>query len=191
MKKILMTIVAAFVATTMSAQDMWVGGSLGFTSTHKQGNTYSNQTITVIPEVGFNLDENMDIAIALGYTHNKYTSSNCKNTFVINPYLRYKFVKVGNFSAFADCGIQYSTAHTRGYKENTNNFGAAIVPGIAYAISDKVTLVSHLGDGLYFNHGWNKGFEGDSDYPAQSASHTNSLGFTLFNGVTFGAYISL
>ena len=64
-----------------------------------------------------------------------------------------------------------------GAEENINQFGAAVVPGIAYAVSNKVTLVSHLGEGLYIKHSWIK-----------DAIRTNDYGFNLFNGISFGAY---
>ena len=48
---------------------------------------------------------------------------------------------------------------------------------IAYSVSDKVTLASHLGDGLYYNHTWMK-----------DVARSNEFGFNLFHGISFGAY---
>lgn len=192
MKKILMTIAAAFVAVSMNAQDLWVGGSLGYTSSHDQGNTYSDQTLTVKPEIGFQFSENLDFAIALGFSRNVYDNATpSRNTFSIQPYARYKFLKAGGFTAFVDGGLDYSTTHNKGDKNNTNKFGVFVTPGIAYAVSDKVTLVSHLGNGLFFNHEFREGFEGDADHAAQRPIHTNNLGLQLFNGVSFGLYVNL
>jgi hypothetical protein len=192
MKKIVMTLVAAFVAVSMNAQDVWVGGSLGFTNSHSQGNTYNTSDVTVKPEIGFKFDENMDFALALGYTRHVSESAAIasQNAFSITPYVRYAFLKAGNFSAFVDGGLDYTTIHTNGQKNNVNQFGVFVTPGIAYAVSNKVTLVSHLGSGLYYNHQYRKDFDGDADYPAQAGIHRNNFGFELFNGVTFGAYVS-
>jgi len=188
MKKIMMTLAAVAVAATMNAQ-VWVGGEVGFTSEHVNGLGTEN-VAAIRPEIGYSLNEKFDVAIALGYTHssdklNKKLGNDkfFTNSFEINPYLRYKFVKAGNFFAFIDCGINYATTHYSGnydgakFSENENQFGASIVPGIAYSVSEKVTLVSHLGEGLYYNHQWMK------DY-----YHQNNFGFHLFNGITFGAY---
>ena len=188
MKKILMTLAAVAVATTMNAQ-VWVGGELGFTSEHLNGVGTEN-VFTVKPEIGYSLNEKVDVAIALGYSHssdkvNKKLGGDkfFANAFEINPYIRYKFVKAGNFFAFIDGGVNYTTTHYSGrydgakLSENENEFGVSIVPGIAYSVSDKVTLVSHLGEGLYYNHQWMK-----------DTYHQNNFGFHLFNGITFGAY---
>lgn len=191
MKKILMTLAAVAVATTMNAQ-VWVGGELGFTSDHTNGNKDANgasittKHLFVKPEIGYNLSDQFAVAVALGYDYsNTFVST---NTWSINPYLRYSFVKAGNFSAFLDGGLTYSTEHERGHKKNTNGMGVFVKPGIAYNVSEKVTLVAHLGDGLYYSHKWNASFDGDDKYPAQAAKHRNLWGLELLNGVSFGAY---
>ncbi len=187
MKKILMTLAAVAVAATMNAQ-VWVGGELGFTNDHTCATGVSTKAFFVKPEIGYNLQDNLAVAVALGYQYNGTTGSTHINTWSINPYVRYSFVKVGNFSAFLDGGLNYSTSHTKGYKKNTNAFGVFVNPGIAYNVSDKVTLAAHLGRGLYFNHSWNASFDGDSNYPAQASSHSNHWGLELLNGISFSAY---
>ena len=176
MKKIMMTLAAVCVAATMNAQT-WAGGELGFTGKHINGAENSNTTFSIKPEIGYNLDDNLAVAVALGYTHTNPASGSNSNAFSINPYLRYTFVKAGNFSAFFDGGLDYTTTHTQGADKNSNSFGVSVVPGLAYAVSDKVTLVSHLGDGLYFKHYWYEG-----------VSRSSSYGLNLFNAISFGAY---
>ena len=194
MKKILMTLAAVAVAATMNAQ-VWVGGELGYTTSHKVGNKTTDKVLSIKPEVGYNLSDKFAVAVALGYS---YASSlkdddlnitfNHVNTWAINPSLRYTFVKVGNFSAFLDGGIEFASQHAKGYKKNLSTFGVSVKPGIAYNVSDKVTLVAHLGDGLYYAHKWNKSFEGDTKYAVQPSNNWNKFGFQLLNGVSFGAY---
>ncbi len=182
MKKIMMTLAAVAVAATMNAQ-VWVGGELGFTGSHVNGIDNTEKTFTIAPEIGYNLDDNFAVAIKLGYGYASTQDlgalgrhSNV-NSYIINPYARYTFAKAGNFSAFVDGGVNYSTIHVQGADKNINQFGASVVPGIAYAVSNKVTLVSHLGEGLYIKHSWIK-----------DAIRTNDYGFNLFNGISFGAY---
>ena len=181
MKKILMTLVAVAMATTMNAQT-WIGGELGFSSSHVNGEKNTNKQFFVSPEIGYNLDDNLSVAIKLGYEHSSVLKIEDQllenvNAYTINPYVRYAFVKAGNFSAFIDGGIFYTTAHFKDSDNNYNQFGAAVTPGIAYAVSDKVTLVSHLGDGLYYNHEWIK-----------DLTHANNFGFNFLNSISFGAY---
>lgn len=177
-----MTLAAVAVAATMNAQ-VWVGGELGFAASHVNGSDNTDKTLTIAPEIGYNLSDNWSVAVALGYS---YASSQAianlgsfdnVNTYAIKPYARYTFVKSGNFSAFVDGGINYATIHVKGADNNFNQFGVSVVPGLAYAVSDKVTLVSHLGSGLYYNHTWMKDF-----------AHVNDYGLNLFNGISFGAY---
>ncbi len=189
MKKIMMTLAAVAVAATMNAQ-VWVGGEIGFTGNHTNGSDETAKTFDIAPEIGYNLDDNFAVAIKLGYCYTNnfdldelmgttpgVLGTLSANAYTINPYLRYTFVKAGNFSAFIDGGINYTTNHFRGGENNVNQFGAAVVPGIAYAVSDKVTLVSHLGKGLYWNHSWIK-----------DAYRNNSYGLNLLNSISFGAY---
>jgi len=186
MKKILMSLAALAVAATMNAQ-VWVGGEVGFTTNHTNGSDHTAKEFSIAPEIGYNLSDNLSVAIALGYGHTSdfdgtkfgipgMTLSNV-NAYSIKPYARYTFVKAGNFSAFVDGGLKYNTAHAQGIENNFNQFGVFVTPGIAYSVSDKVTLVSHLGDGLYFNHTWVK-----------DNVRSNGVGFKLLNGISFGAY---
>jgi hypothetical protein len=193
MKKILMIAVMAVAALNANAQ-AWVGGEIGFTSSHTNG-VGTEKLFTVKPEVGYSLNEKFDVAIALGYSYaSEKTHKNLGrekfsvNSFEINPYVRYKFIKVGGFFAFVDGGIGYATTHFKGVSNNVNTIGVNITPGIAYAISPKVTLVSHLGEGLYYNHEWQK----SGEYEGMGYGyHANNVGFRLFNGITFGAYVNL
>jgi opacity protein-like surface antigen len=188
MKKILMTLAAVAVATTMNAQ-VYLGGTLGFTQDHASNSKVSTNMFTVSPEIGYNLNEKFAVGAALGYTYEGTTGAAHKNTWKINPYLRYTFVKAGNFSAFADGGLEYETAHTKGLKKNTNTFGFRVNPGIAYNVSEKVTLVAHLKNGLYFNHSWNGEFAGDDNYPVQASSHANHWGLDFSSlKLQIGAY---
>ena len=182
MKKIIMMAVMAVAALSANAQ-VWVGGEVGFTSSHVNG-LGTEKYFTIKPEVGYSLNDKFDVAIALGYSYSsdklnknlggyKFNS----NAFEVNPYVRYKFVKAGNFFAFVDGGLGYATTHYQGVDKNENKFGVYVAPGIAYSVSNKVTLVSHLGEGLYYNHEWMK-----------EAYHQNNVGFRLFNEITFGAY---
>lgn len=192
MKKIFMMAVMAVAALSANAQ-VWIGGGIGFTSSHTNG-VGTEKEFTIKPEVGYSLSDKFDVALALNYTyasekaHKKLGGGKFSaNEFGISPYARYKFVKAGNFFAFVDGGIEYSTTHYKGYSTNDNMFGVYVTPGIAYAVSNKVTLVSKLGKGLYYNHEWTKAgkYEGVVEY---GSAHANNAGFTLFNGIEFGAY---
>jgi len=188
MKKIMMTLAAVAVAATMNAQ-AYIGGSLGFTQDHVSNSKVSTNMFTVAPEIGYNLNDKFAVGVALEYTYNGTTGAHHTNKYGINPYVRYTAIKAGNFSAFIDGGLNWDTEHTKGLKKNDNTFGVRVNPGIAYNVSEKVTLVAHLKNGLYFNHTWNGSFEGDENYPAQEAAHANHWGLDLSSlRLQIGAY---
>lgn len=204
MKKYLLTVaVAALVAVSANAQ-VWVGGEFGFTFNHENGSNVTEKTFDIKPTVGYNLSDNLAVAIELGFSHLSNPSTaievpnqggsttNVTNTWSIKPFARYTFLKAGSFSAFVDGGLNFATTHYRGYKKNGSTFGAFVKPGIAYNVSEKVSLVAHLGDGLYFNHTGMASYEGDTGatpkYGAQVGGHSNAWGLKLINSISFGAY---
>jgi len=177
MKKIFMTLAAVAVAATMNAQ-LYVGGTLGFTSTNNKtectvnGVTQSTELTTTNfdfgPEVGYKLNDKMAVGLALtfGYTSQetaKNPDTKDKTTnFAIKPYFRYTFVQFGKVGLFADGQIGIETGKTtREVNTNgattstdikTSGFSIAIVPGVSYQASDKISVVAKLGNGLGF---WN------------------------------------
>lgn len=167
-----MTLAAVAVAATMNAQT-WVGGSLGFSTSHTNGAEKNVKHFSIAPEVGYNLNDQWAVAVALEYTHHNGVS----NTWSVKPYARYTFLKAGDFSFFADGGLDYSTTHTNGVENNANSFGVFVIPGISYAISEKVGLVAQLGEGLTYTHSWTK-----------DSYRKNRLALDLSNVITFGAY---
>lgn len=192
MKKIIMMAVMAVAAVSANAQ-VWVGGSLGFnTEKAKFGDVElsSGTSFEISPEVGYNLNEKWAVALALGYSHNDNTTINfagmevegMSNQFSIKPYVRYTFVKSGNFSAFCDGVLDYSTTHINGVENNFNSWGISVVPGIAYAISPKVSLIARLGK-IGYQHDY---FDEGVDYRTN-----NKFGVNLSNAISFGAYVNL
>lgn len=67
--------------------------------------------------------------------------------------------------------------HESGVEDNTNTWGIAIKPGLSYAISEKISLVAHVG-----NLGWSFAKQGDVK--------TNEFDINVTNAITFGAYVS-
>lgn len=178
MKKFMMIAVMAVAALTANAQK-FVGGSFAFASSHVNGKDNSEKTFIVKPEVGFELSDKFDAILGIGYTHQNDAQST-SNTWSFEPTLRYNAVKVGNFGAFVDGGVYYAFTHVNGAENNKNSLGFNITPGIAYELSDKVSVEAKLGDGLYYDHSWTK-----------DVKRTNEFGFTLFNQIMFSVYYNL
>jgi len=207
MKKIFMMAVMAVAALSANAQ-VWVGGEVGFntnTNTVKVSGISSDKTtnyFVIAPEVGYNLNEKWAVAMKLGFNHSDNNAeitelvnssydlnlrSTATNAFSINPYVRYTFVKAGNFSFFADGGVGYASIHVNGtsdYMKNINQFKVGINPGVTYAISPKVTLVAHVGD-LSYQNMWCKAKNVDLKVSQ------GKFNISLWNSISFGAYVNL
>ena len=193
-------ILAALVAVaSLSANaQVWVGGEVGFSAgkTTNNGTKFgSGADFNLIPEIGYTLNDKFDIAVAIGIAHNNgngkaYAGSEGydaygmvlddvnRNAFTLNPYVRYKFANAGDFTFFVDGGFSYTMIHYSGNDDNANQWGLGFKPGIAYNISDKVSLVAHIGrlDYNFFKQGDIKNNEFNMGVSG--------------NNLTFGAYVS-
>ena len=207
MKKFFVMAVMAVSALSANAQ-WWAGGEIGFnttTNTQKINGVKTDATsnnFTIAPEVGYNLNDNWAVALKIGYAHNENNteiadliesnsvlilpSKVATNAFSINPYVRYTFVKAGNFSAFVDGGVGYSSIHVNGMSDiinNVNQFNVGINPGVAYAVSPKVSLVAHVGD-LSYQNMWCKAKNVDVKVSE------GKFNISLWNSISLGAYYS-
>ena len=174
MKKMILTALVAVASLAANAQ-VWVGGEVGFSATKttidgdKQG---AAAAFNLLPEIGYTLNDKFDIAVAIGIAHNNgngkaYAGTEGydayrmvlddvnRNAFTLNPYVRYKFANAGDFTFFVDGGFSYTMIHYSGNDDNANQWGLGFKPGIAYNISDKVSLVAHIGrlDYNFFKQG--------------------------------------
>ena len=84
MKKLVFTLVAAFMAIISADAQVYVGGS--FNLTHDKNTDITN--FTIAPEVGYNLNKNWAIAAEIGYTHVKKDEAKA-NAFSFAPYARF------------------------------------------------------------------------------------------------------
>lgn len=194
-------ILAALVAVaSLSANaQVWVGGEVGFSAgkTTVDGTKFgAGADFNLIPEIGYTLNDKFDIAVAIGIAHangngKAYTGTIGKfdaggkgigdynrNAFTLNPYIRYKFAQAGDFTFFVDGGFSYTMIHYSGNDDNANQWGLGFKPGIAYNISDKVSLVAHIGrlDYNFFKQGDVKNNEFNMGVSG--------------NALSFGAYVS-
>ena len=204
-------VLAALVAVaslTANAQ-VWVGGEVGFSAgktTYDGEKLGAGANFNLIPEIGYTLNDKFDVAIAIGIAHKNFngepyagtanhdlvvtgiveefemgSQNNNRNSLVINPYIRYKFAKTGDFTFFVDGGFSYERIHySKGFEgaNNATQWGLGIKPGIAYNLSDKVGLVAHVGD-LSYNFFKMKDLK----------NNEFNMGLTG-NNITFGAYVN-
>ena len=167
----------AVCAVSANAQT-WAGGSLGFNVKDYEGMDKSQMTFEIAPEVGYSLNENWDVAVALGFTsisnENGYKDNNVTK-FEVSPYARYTFAKSGIASFFVDGYVGFGSYKPKGV-DATTTFKIGVRPGVKVALSDDVCLVSTLG---------NLGYTSVKDT-------YNEFGFNVDNStIKFGLYFNL
>lgn len=144
MKKILMTMVAAFAAMSMNAQ-LYVGGSFAFEawSSQKKAGDKSETVFKLMPEIGYNLTDEWAIGTVIGYQSDKFNGVNgiSESAFTIAPYARYTFTKLGKVNLFVDGGVGFTSASKADWTELQIGF----LPGLAVNLTDNLSFVSHIG----------------------------------------------
>lgn len=167
MKKILMTLALAAFAFTANAQ--WVlGGNIGVDHQNNHGNDYiagstSSTDISIMPKVGYQLNENMQIGAQVGYVYDydrnyinpagsvdDYTSDK-SHSIVIAPYLRYNVGQWKNFTFFCEgtlsltLGLESSTynsvtGNTTDWGDSYTSFGINVTPGLNYKLTENISM---------------------------------------------------
>ena len=182
---------AALMAVTMNAQNnMYVGGSLGYSTRSYDGSTLDTQ-FSLIPEFGVQFNENMGVGVELGYSSDKDESTanltTTTSTFKFSPYFRYTAIKMGNLSFFGDGKFSYSTSKTENKTNNgnttdqtVNGWGLYVQPGMAYSLNDKFSLVAKFGNIIGYS---------SSKPDVSGAKSTNRFQLlNLTNNISFGFY---
>ena len=146
MKRIILTIAAIFALVfTASAQKWYVGGGAGLELSfeNNKGTNGGKFGLTINPEVGYNINEKFAVgaAIALGFETVWESSAKAQPAFLFSfdPYFRWNFLKLSDrFNLFADATASF------GCNGQLFAYGFAIRPGLSYAFSDKLSLVTHF-----------------------------------------------
>lgn len=190
MKKIFAFAVAiiATMGISVAAQDskMYVGGQLGFwhesDGISVNDRSFSTNSLTILPEVGYNLDENWAVGTQIGYSLNHICGAGISShLFQFNPYARYSFYKSdnGKVSLFVDggAGIGAGWTHYDSGDESSTavTWNIGLKPGVAFHPSEKFSIVAHLGL---------LGYEGANN--AAKAGGYKSQGGLLFNANNMG-----
>ena len=177
MKKILMTMVAAFAAVSMNAQ-VYIGGSVAIEawSSQKLAGDKSETAFKIMPEIGYNLSDEWAIGTVIGYQSDKFNGVNgvSESAFSIAPYARYTFAKLGKVNLFVDGGLAFTSAS----KADWTEIAVGFQPGLAVNLNDKLSFVSHIGF-----LGW------DQLNPDGDDNNISKFGLNLdATNITFGLY---
>lgn len=175
-----MTLVAAVMAVSVNAQG-YFGGSIGVASV-KNGSADAETVYKFVPEIGYNLNSEWAIGVALGYqkgacdlVYSSYGQDVDTEVLGISPYVRYTALNTKYVNLFLDGGVGFEN-----YKDLGNNFNIGLRPGVAVNFNDKISFVAHLG------------FVGFSSFsPKGDGDSSNMVGVDLNgNNVLFGVYFN-
>ena len=178
MKKILLLAVVLFASLNASAQ-WYIGGSVGFGSVKPAGGD-SEAVFYILPEIGYNLNDKWAVGAIVGYHKgdgisaaiNSNSQINLIEEFIINPYARYSAITWDPVTLFFDGSLAFASVIDRGTR-----FGLGVKPGIAIALTDHISFVTHLG------------FVGfDTFSPKGGGGSSTSFGVDFRNNCTFGVY---
>lgn len=143
MKKILVLLFAVMATMAVNAQ-LYVGGSVGFSSVKPEGGK-SVSTYKIMPEIGYNLSDNWAIGATLGYAKIEMNEELMKG-FEIAPYVRYTFVKSDLLNLFVDGQVSFNSSKPDGDgAESISTFGVGIKPGLAVNLSENISLIAKYG----------------------------------------------
>lgn len=195
MKKIILVALMAVLGVAANAK-YYAGGSLGFWHEGEKGD--ATTTVAILPEVGMQFTEKIDLGAIVGYQYNHGNSDMGKydgNVFQIFPYARYNFFTTGIVTVFCDgkagFGIgatkyktiaDYDPAGAPLYRDRTKTaclWEVGLNPGIAVKLNDHFSVVAHVGF---------VGYKG-ANHGARDAGYKEKWGLSLSgNDLTFGLY---
>lgn len=156
MKKLFLTIAVALgMFSAANAQsNMWVGGTAGVWSSKVKGSD-SQLSFKIMPEFGYILNSNVGIGIAIGGAHTHgddlkfdggdQTNNESVNSYIVNPFIRYTFLKSDLGGLFFDGGVAYGWAKGTAGGEKATALEVGLRPGVAINVSDKVALLGKFG----------------------------------------------
>ncbi|ETD19631.1 MULTISPECIES: outer membrane beta-barrel protein [Prevotellaceae] len=177
MKKFFMTLAAAIIAVSASAQ-VYVGGNVGISSVKIAGGD-SETAYKFLPEFGYNIDRDWAVGMVVGWGKGNPVEieeglKNAAKTFEINPYVRYTALHSKYVNVFFDGSVGY-----RSYKNVGSEYSFGIKPGLSVNLNDRFSFVAHVG------------FLGYKCYDPKADNTKNSSAWGVDvngNNVTFGVY---
>ncbi|MCM1309836.1 MAG: porin family protein [Bacteroides sp.] len=179
MKKIItLAAVALMGLGAASAEDFYVGGSLGV----MHNSTTKTTTANLLPEIGYNLSDNFAVGTSIGFSYVKQGDTH-NGSFVFDPYARYTFFKGDRVSLFVDGGIDFSLGRTGwkgGHSDCSVTVGIGFKPGISVDLNDRFSIVAHCGL-LGYTYG---------NDAAKAGGRFTGGGLDLSNALSFGLYYS-
>lgn len=176
MKKFLLMALMAVMTLGASAQNWYSGGQVTFGRTTAQPSGVKSTQVTVLPEIGYNMNESLAFGAVLGVSYRK-SGGEEKTVFKVNPYARYTYFNSERLDLFVDGGVDFGIGRAHGH--TAVEYGIGLRPGIALNVTKKFSLVAHVGF---------LGYQG-GNRPAKHNGAEENWGLNLdSNNLMFGFY---
>lgn len=176
MKKFLLMAAMAVVSLGASAQSWYSGGQVTFGRTTDSSSGVKSTQVTVLPEIGRQLTGNFAVGSVLGVSYRKAGDEE-KTIFKVNPYARYTYFHSKGLRLFMDGGVDLGIGRAHGH--TAVEYGIGLRPGISYDLSDRFSLIAHVGF---------LGYQG-GNRPAKNNGANENWGLDLnSNNIMFGFY---
>ena len=195
MKKLFLTLAVAFASLEANAQ-LYVGGEVGAWRNSDDNHTSFN----LKPEIGYQLSDKWDLGIGIGFNHDykgvgeasdgTTLVKNKVNSFEVNPYARWSFVKFGPVRMFLDITAGVSTYKVKATvynpvtEKSTTETGDAQVgwrvgvqPGVAVGLCKNLDFIAHVGFLGYRDADDNKCSYGENGFGFDLSSNNLNFGF--------------
>ena len=145
----------------------------------KQGGGDSEFVFKILPELGYQLNDQWAVGATLGYQKGavdigsaNFNQNVTTEVFTISPYARYFAFDWDQVSLFFDGGLSFGS-----YKDMGTYFGLGVSPGVAVKLTDEISFVTHIGF---------LGFENFS--PDGGGKSSSIFGLDFKNSCSFGVY---
>ena len=154
MKKIILLPAIIFFAFSFSQAQiskgtLWLGGSIGYSSSNSEQNDYKQQNLNIYPAIGKAVKENTIVGIQLNIGGSKYETGSEEqklSTYGVDLFLRKYWEIVNRFYAYGHLRTGYSAtkenleASTYDRKATGWTVGIGASPGIAFALNKRFQL---------------------------------------------------
>ncbi|MBR4631974.1 MAG: outer membrane beta-barrel protein [Elusimicrobia bacterium] len=197
-KSLLALLFAVALAVPALAENMWIGGSLGYQNTSAKavpGGDLDANSFTIAPEFGVSLDEAWDIGLDLSYTSGKNLVDSYDNmvpivreacdttTYGIAPFARYHVAKVAGVDVMIKGSLFYKSTTIKefdgGDDVTINSYGIAIAPVISYSINERWSIGATLD---FLSLGYSHSSSSDLKNAAGDEYSYDEFGFNVNNG---------
>ena len=141
MKKLFFLAFMLLSAVAANAQEgrFYLGGSLGFWSDSDADET----TITIAPELGYNLSDVWAVGASLQFSRVDVDDYSV-NIYGLEPYARFTYFETGALRLFLDGQIGIASIKPE-HGDSSTMFELGIAPGLMFSLSDNFSLVGKLG----------------------------------------------